>query len=124
MFRREQKVLKRENDSQEVEMVTTQVSEKGGEIEMECKPPDMKQKIPYIEQAEMGTIVAFKLPNGKVKSAAIVKRSTKNRRLLVETEYDAQYIINYVDVIWVRTNKRWPKGVYRLLKGFTDDEEI
>ncbi len=43
---------------------------------------DMKQKMPYIEGAEVGTLVAFQMKNGKVKSAKIVKKSTKNRRFM------------------------------------------
>lgn len=78
---------------------------------------DMEQKMHYIENIEIGTIVAFKLSNGKVKSAKVVKKSTKNRKLKLETDYGAEYIIPYESVVWVRTGKRWPKGVYKLLKG-------
>ena len=78
---------------------------------------DMQQKMPYIENAEIGTIVAFRLSNGKAKSAKVTKKSTKNRRLMLETEYGAEYIVSYDDIIWVRNGKRWPKGVYKLLKG-------
>lgn len=78
---------------------------------------DMRQKMPYIENVEIGTIVAFRLSNGKVKSAKVTKKSTKNRRLMLETEYGAEYIVSYDDIIWVRNGKRWPKGVYKLLKG-------
>ena len=84
---------------------------------------DMEQKMPYIEQAAIGTIVAFRLANGKVKSAMIIKKSTKNRCFMVETEYKAQYVVDYENVIWVRTGDRWPRGVYRLLKGLVGDEE-
>ena len=83
---------------------------------------DMEQKMPYIEQAAIGTIIAFRLPNGKVKSAKIIKKSTKNRRLMVETEYNAQYVVEYDNVVWVRTGDRWPRGVYKLLKGLVGDE--
>lgn len=78
---------------------------------------DMEQKMHYIENIEIGTIVAFKLSNGKVKSAKVVKKSTKNRKLKLETDYGAEYIVSYESIIWVRTGKRWPKGVYNLLKG-------
>ena len=78
---------------------------------------DMEQKMHYVENIEIGTIVAFKLSNGKVKSAKVVKKSTKNRKLKLETDYGAEYIVPYENVIWVRTGKRWPKGVYNLLKG-------
>lgn len=75
------------------------------------------KKKAYIEDAKVGVLVAFKTSDGKVKSAMIKKRSTKNRKFKVETKYGAEFIISFDDVIWVRTNKRWPKGVYQLLKG-------
>lgn len=81
---------------------------------------DMKQKMRYIENVDIGTIVAFRLSSGKVKSAKVVRKSTKNRKLKVETDYHAEYIISYDDVVWVRTGKRWPRGVYKLLKGQVD----
>lgn len=74
-----------------------------------------------IQNAPIGTIVAFKAPGGRIRSAKIKLRSTTNRRLLVCTEYDAEYNISYDDVIWVKSGKRWPKGVYNLLKGRAAD---
>lgn len=73
----------------------------------------------YIENVSVGTLVAFKLHNGKVKSAKVERKSTKRRALKVVTEYGAEYIIGFDDVLWVRTGKRWPRGVYNLLKGVT-----
>lgn len=84
---------------------------------------DIKQKMPYIEKIEIGTLVAFRLSNGKVKSAKVIRKSTKNRKLKLETDYGAVYIVSYEDIIWVRTGKRWPKGVYKLLKGLVDSNE-
>lgn len=98
-------------------------------VEAECKDEngsvsvDMSQKMPYIEGAEIGTLVAFRLPNGKVKSAKIVKKSTKGRRLKLETDYGAQYVVSFDDIVWVRTGRRWPRGVYKLLKGMVEDEK-
>mgnify|MGYP000951948744 CR=1 FL=1 len=83
---------------------------------------DMRQKMPYIEQAPVGTLVAFKLSNGKVKSAKITNKSSKNRKLKLETEYGAVYVVSYDDVIWVRTGLRWPSGVYKLLKGLGEKD--
>jgi len=82
---------------------------------------NMEQKMLYIENIEIGTIVAFRLSNGRVKSAKVTKKSTKNRKLKLETDYGAEYIVSYEDIVWVRTGKRWPRGVYNLLKGLTDD---
>lgn len=81
---------------------------------------NMEQKMHYIENVDIGTIVAFRLSSGRVKSAKVVRKSTKNRKLKLETDYGAEYIISYDDVVWVRTGKRWPRGVYKLLKGQVD----
>lgn len=81
---------------------------------------NMEQKMAYIENIDIGTIVAFRLSNGKVKSAKVARKSTKNRKLKLETDYGAEYIVSYDDIVWVRTGKRWPKGVYKLLKGQVD----
>lgn len=81
---------------------------------------NMEQKMSYIENIDIGTIVAFRLSNGKVKSAKVTRKSTKNRKLKLETDYGAEYIVSYEDIIWVRTGKRWPRGVYKLLKGQVD----
>lgn len=81
-----------------------------------------EKKLGYIEGAKVGTLVAFKTDNGKIKSAMITKRSTKNRKFKLETKYGAQFIVSFDDVVWVRTNKRWPKGVYQLLKGIDESE--
>ena len=56
----------------------------------ECKTDDqvhinMEQKMRYIENVELGTIVAFRLANGRVKSAKVVKKSTKSRKIKLET---------------------------------------
>lgn len=82
---------------------------------------DMGQKMSYIENIEVGTLVAFRLSNGKVKSAKVIRKSTKNRKLKLETEYGAEYIVSFEDIVWVRTGKRWPRGVYKLLKGLGDN---
>lgn len=81
-----------------------------------------EQKLSYLERAEVGTIIACRI-DGKAKSAKIVKRSSKNRRFMVETAYGAQYIVPYEDVIWVRTGNKWPRGVYRELKGLEPETE-
>ncbi|MDD4533366.1 MAG: Rho termination factor N-terminal domain-containing protein [Prevotella sp.] len=92
----------------------------------ENKPADIKvdmvKKMPYIEKAEVGALVAFRLSSGKVKSAKVINKSSKNRKLKLETEYGAIYVVSYDDVIWVRTGLRWPTGVYKLLKGLGEKD--
>ena len=81
------------------------------------------QKMSYVENIKIGVLVAFKLSNGKVKSAKVAKKSSSKRKLLLETEYGKTYIVPYEDIIWVRTGNRWPKGVYKLLKGLDDEND-
>ena len=88
----------------------------------DTKEKKVKQKMDFIENVKIGTLVAFRLQNGKVKSAKVEKRSTKNRKLKLVTSYGAEYIVPYESIIWVRTGTRWPKGVYNLLKGISNEE--
>lgn len=106
------------SDESVPEKTETETEEQIKNEKVEISDEERKgRKLKYVENATIGTLVAFKQEVGKVKSAKIIKKSTKNRKLKVETAYGAQYIISYDDVIWVRTTQRWPKGVYQLLKG-------
>lgn len=109
-------------DECKIDNQTTDV-EVEDKVEKESADIDMTQKMPYIENIEVGTLVAFRLSNGKVKSAKVTRKSTKNRKLKLETDYGAEYIVSYEDIVWVRTGKRWPRGVYRLLKGIGDSND-
>lgn len=116
------------NESVKDEVKVDNLEESGVDVEAKEKESasteiDMQQKLQYVENIAIGTIVAFRLSNGKVKSAKVAKKSTKNRKLKLETDYGAEYIVNYEDIVWVRTGKRWPKGVYKLLKGLVDDDD-
>lgn len=75
----------------------------------------------YFDNLEVGTLVAFTLSNGKTKSAKIVRIASKVKKVKVQTDYNAEFIIPYDSIIWVKTGKRWPRGVYNLLKGIKDN---
>lgn len=108
------------NEVIDVEIVNESTSEKS---EMKVDEVIISQsRAKYVESATVGTLVAFRLSNGRVKSAKIVKKSTSKRKFMVETKYGAQFIVSYDDVIWVKTGTRWPKGVYNLMKGFGDTD--
>lgn len=107
-----------EVQSQQAE-VTDKVEKKATGINIEDLDIDMDKKMPYIEGAEIGMIVAFVM-NGRAKSAMIVKKSTKKRRFMLETKHGAQYIVPYDNIIWVRKGNKWPRGIYKLLKGIED----
>lgn len=86
---------------------------------------DYEGKMRRIENIGVGTIVAFETEDGKVKSAKVINKSTKNKKLKAETSYGKIYIVPFDKVIWVKTGARWPRGVYNLLKGIgtTNGEE-
>lgn len=113
-----------ENEEVKVENVES-VSEKSEvkteEVVITPAVPTVSNRESYVDTAKVDMIVAFKLPNGKVKSAKIIKRSTPKRRFMVETKYGAQFIISFDDVVWVKTGTRWPKHVYNLMKGIGND---
>ena len=104
----------KEKEEVKAEVVNKKEQEELSEIQKQ-------NKMRYVENADIGTILAFKLPGIKVKSAKITRKSTKNRKFKVETAYGTEYVISFDDVLWVKTNKRWPKGVYNLLKGVKKD---
>ena len=104
-----------------VESVSEKSEVKTEEVVITPVVPTVSNRESYVDTAKVDMIVAFKLPNGKVKSAKIIKRSTPKRRFMVETKYGAQFIISFDDVVWVKTGTRWPKHVYNLMKGIGND---
>lgn len=78
-----------------------------------------RNKERHIEEAEVGTLIAFLDENGKPRTAALVNRSSKRRLLKLKTEFDWEFEVPYDNVLWVRTKgNRWAYGVYRILKGY------
>lgn len=82
-----------------------------------------QRHLDIIQDAPMGTIVAFRNATGKVKSAKIIARSTKNKVLKLQTSYGAEFNVSYEDVVWVKSGQRWPKPIYNLLKGIKNGEQ-
>lgn len=69
-----------------------------------------------IGKAEVGSIVAF-FDGRRIRSAAIKNRNSKKQLLKLETKEGQEFIVSYNDVAWVKTSKRWPRGIYNLLTG-------
>lgn len=98
------------------------------DVEIETKEEksvniNMEQKQKYLDNIQVGALVAFKVSETKAKSAKVIKKSTKSRKLMVETSYGATHVIPFEDVLWVRTGARWPRGVYNMLKGIGEENE-
>jgi hypothetical protein len=71
----------------------------------------------YIAEAKKGTHVAFKSgKNERIVSAKVVSNNIGKRTLQVQTIRGKTISVPYENVLWVKTGKRWPRGVYELLK--------
>lgn len=70
----------------------------------------------YISDAEIGALVAF-FDGTRVRSAAITNRNKSKELLKLITKAGQEFIVKYDDILWVRTGKRWPRGIYNLLTG-------
>lgn len=111
-----------------VNVEETAVEETATNVESteEVAAENSEKKMQYLRKIERGMIVAFRVNiKGveKVKSAAVENVSQKREMLKLVTKYGAEFIVPFKDVVWVRTNARWPKGVYELLKGVKKDGE-
>jgi hypothetical protein len=79
-----------------------------------------KNKLDYVQDAEVGILVAFKF-RGKVRSGKIVDK--KLGALIIETQNGTPYTVLNEDIVWVKTGDRWPRQVFALLKGKTPQED-
>lgn len=77
-----------------------------------------RNKERYIEEAEVGVLVAFLDKNGKPRTAALVNRSSKRKELLLETEYNWRFVVPYECVLWVKRGEHWAANIYRILKRY------
>jgi len=78
-----------------------------------------ERKKKYIDTAEPGLLVAFKFDIDGVEdidTAKIMNRSTARRKLKVEKKNGEVLVIDFDDVIWVKTNNRWPTFIFKRLK--------
>ena len=83
------------------------------------KPWEMLDKKKHIEEAEVGTLIAFYDEKGKPRTAALVNRSSSREVIKVVTEFEREFIVPYANVLWVRKGPRWPRAVYEILKGYS-----
>jgi hypothetical protein len=79
-----------------------------------------KPRTDYIEDAKIGSIVAFRINNKKVLSGAIDE--IRANEFKVATKNGISFTVNKRNIVWVKTGKRWPAGVYSALKGTVSTE--
>ena len=66
------------------------------------KPWEMLDKKKHIDEAEVGTLIAFYDEKGKPRTAALVNRSSSREVVKVVTEFEREFIVPYKNVLWVR----------------------
>lgn len=71
----------------------------------------------YLDTIKVGSLVAFFNDNQTKYLSGKVLEVLENNVLLVESNLKSKYYLKKEDVKWVKTGKRWPKGVYKYLKG-------
>ena len=74
-------------------------------------------KAKYRKNAEIGTLIAFRI--GPKLMTAMIKEIHHND-LIVETRKGSKFTVNKDHVEWFKTGNRWPKHIYRELKGLSD----
>lgn len=77
--------------------------------------PEKESKASYIENAKIGTIVAFRINDRKTLSGKI--EEIHREGFVVETKNGARFNVRRSNIVWVKTGARWPRGVYLALKG-------
>lgn len=77
-----------------------------------------------INRADVGTLIAFLDFKGKPRTGKLVNRSAKRREVKLVTEYEAEFIVSYDSVLWVRFGTRWPKMVYQMLKEYKNGKSF
>lgn len=76
-----------------------------------------KDKTELLKQICFGTLIAFYDKNGKPRSGAVCENNPDKSIVTVVTEFGWEFNVEYKNVLWVKNGTRWPKGVYKLLKG-------
>lgn len=90
------------------------------ESEKEDTSKAKKTTLEYLNDAEAGTLVAFKKNNS---DAAMSGKfiMVENDEIVVETKMGTIFRLNPENIIWVKTGARWPRWVFDL---FNPDKEV
>lgn len=114
-----QAILKEQEPTVEQPVVEEKIEENVGVAVKEKKAADIDQ-LPgtkkYLENINVGTLVAFKEASGKLNTAAVQNVSFKRSQLKLVTQYGKEFIVSFDDIVWVRTTKRWPRFILDVLK--------
>jgi hypothetical protein len=77
----------------------------------------------YIDNLKPDTLVAFREYSGRLNTAAVKEIDHEKESVTLITQYEKEFIINFKDIVWIRTGKRWPKFVMSELKDVKRNEQ-
>ena len=100
------------------------VAESSPEAENCTRIDSTTGKDKYLKNIEEGVLVAYSSTAGIMKSAKVVRISQKNKKLKVIDFFGNPDVIDFSQVAWVKTGKRWPKNIYSLIKRGTWFENV
>lgn len=72
-----------------------------------------KTRDEYLENLEVGLLIAFK-NDGKMISAKVIE--IHDDQVKVETKNGSMYFVKKENIAWIKTGKRWPKGIFNALR--------
>jgi hypothetical protein len=76
---------------------------------------EIKPKSDYVDNIKVDAIIAFKVNESKVISGMV--EEIHKTEFVVKTRNGVRFNVRKKNVLWVKTGKRWPRGVYHALKG-------
>ena len=77
-------------------------------------PVPKKTKSSYVDEIKVGAIVAFSV-NSKAISGMVEEIHADS--FLITTKNGVKFTVKKQNILWVKTNARWPRGVWLALKG-------
>ena len=91
---------------------------KSNQISQETKndPVFKKAEEKYLDNIEVGRLIAYHDKNGYARSARVQKVLSDKRLLIVKDIHGNKDNVSFDDVAWVKTGKRWPRKLFNALK--------
>jgi len=77
-------------------------------------PATKKMKSSYVDEIKVSDIVAFSV-NSKAISGMVEEIHADS--FLIATKNGVKFTVKKQNILWVKTNARWPRGVWLALKG-------
>lgn len=87
----------------------------GGITRAENEENETRTKDSYIDNIERGMIIAFNIAKGKAMSAKVMSINSENSIFICKAIDDTIYKVPRCSIIWVKTGKRWPRGIFQKL---------